>query len=103
MDEKDSDQLQFRGQDAIECKNFVAALIKLAFTQGKQRDDQWIADFAATCMADDALVWWSALDEEVQGSWKLLRQAMLSEYGSMFCGGSGEEAENFVRAVSRKL
>ncbi|KIO15849.1 hypothetical protein M407DRAFT_34543 [Tulasnella calospora MUT 4182] len=50
-------------------------------------------------MADDALAWWSALDEEVQGSWKLLRQAMLSTYRPMFCGGSGEEAERFIRAV----
>lgn len=86
----------------MECKSFIAELIKLAFAQGKQRDDQWIADFAATCMADNALVWWSALDEEVQGSWKLLRQAMLSKYRPTFCGGSGEEAEDFIRAVSDK-
>ncbi|KAG9033820.1 hypothetical protein FS837_002327 [Tulasnella sp. UAMH 9824] len=102
MDGKEFDQLEFRGQNATECKNFIAALLKIAFAQGKQRDDQWVADFAATCMSDDALVWWSALDEEVQGSWKLLRQAMLSEYGSRFCGGSGEEAEKFVRAVYHK-
>ncbi|KIO24617.1 hypothetical protein M407DRAFT_25957 [Tulasnella calospora MUT 4182] len=53
-------------------------------------------------MADDALAWWSALDEEVQGSWKLLRQAMLSTYRPMFYGGSGEEAENFICAVRDK-
>lgn len=98
----DSNQLQFRGQDGTECRNFIAALLKIAFAQGKQRDDQWMADFAATCMVDDALAWWSALDEEVQGSWKLLRQAMLSTYRSMFYGGSGEEAENFVRVVRDK-
>lgn len=61
-----------------------------------------MAEFAATCMADDALVWWSELDEEVQGSWKLLKKAMISQYGSIFCGGSGEEAEKFVRAVRDK-
>ncbi|KIO28256.1 hypothetical protein M407DRAFT_22470 [Tulasnella calospora MUT 4182] len=98
----DSDQLQFRGKDATECKSFIAALLKLAFARGKQRDDQWMAEFAATCMADDALVWWGELDEEVQGSWKLLRQAMRSEYRPMFYGGSGEEAEKFIRAVRDK-
>ncbi|KAG9021837.1 hypothetical protein FS837_006943, partial [Tulasnella sp. UAMH 9824] len=61
-----------------------------------------MTDFVVTCLVDNALLWWSTLDEEVQGSWKLLRQAMVSEYGSRFCGGSGEEAEDFVRAVHRK-
>lgn len=53
-------------------------------------------------MADDALVWWSELDEEVQESWKLLKKAIISQYGSIFCGGSGEEAEKFIRAVRAK-
>ncbi|KAG9032124.1 hypothetical protein FS837_002796 [Tulasnella sp. UAMH 9824] len=101
-DEKDSEQLRFRGQDATECKRFIAALLKLAFTQGKQRDDQWMAEFAASCIEDDALVWWSDLDEEVQGSWNLLKQVMRSEYRLMFHEGSGEEAEKFVRVVRDK-
>lgn len=53
-------------------------------------------------MANDALRWWSALDEDVQGSWKLLRRAMLSKYRPVFCGGSGEEAERFIRTVRDK-
>ncbi|KAG9043070.1 hypothetical protein FS837_010066 [Tulasnella sp. UAMH 9824] len=102
MDERDPSQLEFRGQDATECENFIRAISKYAFSQGKQRDDQWIADFVATCMANDALRWWGALDEEVQGSWKLLRRAMLSRYHPMFHGGSGEEAEKFIRGVNDK-
>ncbi|KAG8920268.1 hypothetical protein FRC01_000848 [Tulasnella sp. 417] len=94
--------LQFRGQDATECEDFIRAISKHAFSQGKQRDDQWIADLAATCMANEALRWWGALDEEVQGSWKLLRRAMLSKYRPMFYGGSGEEVEKFIRAVCDK-
>ncbi|KAG9042178.1 hypothetical protein FS837_011187 [Tulasnella sp. UAMH 9824] len=100
--ETDSEQLQFRGQNAAECRNFIAALLKLGFARGKQRDDQWMADSAATYMTDDALVWWNTLDEETQGSWKLLSQAMLSEYRPMFYGGSGEEAEKFIRAILDK-
>ncbi|KAG8912131.1 hypothetical protein FRC01_005272, partial [Tulasnella sp. 417] len=92
-------QLQFRGKDATECEDFISAIVKRAFAQGKQRDDQWMADFAANCMVNDAMRWWSKLDEEVQGSWKLLRRAMLSRYRQMFHGGSGEEVEKFIRAV----
>ncbi|KAG8908679.1 hypothetical protein FRC01_007306, partial [Tulasnella sp. 417] len=97
-----SSQLQFRGQDATECEDFIQTISKYAFSQGKQRDDQWIADLAATCMTNDALRWWGALDEEVQGSWKLVRRAMLSKYRPMFQGASGEEAEKFIREVCDK-
>ncbi|KAG9022830.1 hypothetical protein FS837_006126, partial [Tulasnella sp. UAMH 9824] len=89
-------------QDATECEEFITAIVKHTFAQGKQRDDQWVADFAATCMAYDATRWWSALDEEVQGSWRLLRRAMISRYRPMFNGGSGEEAEEFIRVVRDK-
>lgn len=61
-----------------------------------------MADFAATCLVKDAMRWWSTLDEEVQGSWKLLRRAMLLKYWPMFHGGSGEEAEKFLGAVRDK-
>ncbi|KAG9047180.1 hypothetical protein FS837_002872 [Tulasnella sp. UAMH 9824] len=98
----DSEELSFRGKDATECEEFIAAILKHAFARGKQRDDQWMADFAATCLANDALRWWSGLDEEVQGSWKLLRRAMFSKYRPVFHGGSGEEAEIFIRTVCDK-
>ncbi|KIO26909.1 hypothetical protein M407DRAFT_23848 [Tulasnella calospora MUT 4182] len=58
-----------------------------------------MADFAATCLETGALRWWSGLNQEVQGSWNLLRRAMFSRYRPLFHGGSGEEAENFIRAV----
>lgn len=98
----DSELPKFRGKDAAECEEFIAAILKHAFAQGKQRDDQWMADFAATCLANDAIRWWSLLDEEVQGSWKLLRRAMILKYRPLFYGGSGEEAEIFVRTVCDK-
>ncbi|KAG8948353.1 hypothetical protein FRC04_009849 [Tulasnella sp. 424] len=93
---------QFRGTDAKECKEFIAAVVKHAYSQGKLRDDEWIADFAASCFVDDALGWWSWLDEETQGSWKLLRQAMLTRYHPIFCGKNGEEAEQFVFSVRQR-
>ncbi|KAG8943833.1 hypothetical protein FRC04_002456 [Tulasnella sp. 424] len=93
---------QFRGTDAKECEEFIAAVVKHAYNQGKLRDDGWIADFAASCFVHDALRWWSWLDEEIQGSWKLLRQAMFSRYHPLFYGKSGEEAEQFVFSIRQR-
>ncbi|KAG8943837.1 hypothetical protein FRC04_002460 [Tulasnella sp. 424] len=93
---------QFRGTDAKECEEFIAAVVKHAYNQGKLRDDEWIADFAASCFVHDALRWWSWLDEETQGSWKMLRQAMFSRYRPLFHGKNGEEAEQFVFSVRQR-
>lgn len=62
-----------------------------------------MADFAATCMTEDALRWWSELDEEIQRSWKLLRRALFSRYRPLFYGHSSDEAEQFVFSVRRRI
>lgn len=90
------DQLKFFGKDSNECENFIADVMKRAYDQGKQRDDEWIADFVESCLRQDALHWWTELDEATQGSWKLLRKALLLRFGPLFSGESGEEAEKFV-------
>ncbi|KIO30114.1 hypothetical protein M407DRAFT_158324 [Tulasnella calospora MUT 4182] len=45
--------------------------------EGKQRDNAWIADFAALCFAGDALRWYETLDDDVQLDWSKLRRAVL--------------------------
>ncbi|KAG8990364.1 hypothetical protein FRB90_001797 [Tulasnella sp. 427] len=47
---------------------------------GKQRDYQWMADYASTCFQGKALRWFSKLDDETQGDWKLLERAMLRDF-----------------------
>lgn len=49
---------------------------------GKQRDDQWMADYASICLDGGALAWYENLDDVVRGDWKLLRQALLSRYAN---------------------
>ncbi|KAG9027345.1 hypothetical protein FS837_004305 [Tulasnella sp. UAMH 9824] len=64
-----------------------------------------MADSTATRMTGDALVWWNTLDRRFKEVGDYLAkqcQAILSKYGSTFCGGSGEEAEQFIRAVRDK-
>ncbi|KAG8988336.1 hypothetical protein FRB90_002819 [Tulasnella sp. 427] len=94
--------LMFEGRHAVECEDFIGAVQRYTFAQGKPVDDRWVAQFASSCFTRDALRWWSNLDDEVQSSWKLLRKAMLDRYQPLFQGTSGEEAEYFVRMVSQR-
>ncbi|KAG9019189.1 hypothetical protein FRB90_005525 [Tulasnella sp. 427] len=103
MSTAESDQLlEFQGKDIEECEKFIAAVNRHARDNGKLRDDQWIADFVAVCLSGDALIWWSLLDENVQGSWRLLRKEMISQSRPIFYGRSGSEAEGFVHQVRRR-
>lgn len=48
-----------------------------AHMEGKQRDDEWIADFATMCFSGNALRWYETLDDDVQRDWSKLRRAIL--------------------------
>ncbi|KAG8870271.1 membrane anchor subunit of succinate dehydrogenase, Sdh4, partial [Tulasnella sp. 331] len=52
---------------------------RVAFAEG-QRDNYWLADYVETCLIDDALVWYDALDEIIQRDFRLLRTAMLQHF-----------------------
>ncbi|KIO22809.1 hypothetical protein M407DRAFT_27684 [Tulasnella calospora MUT 4182] len=96
------DHLEFQGKDLKECERFISSINKHAREEGKLRDDQWIADLVAICLTGDALIWWSLLDAETQGSWRLLRQAMISRFRPLFYGKSGSEAEDFVYQIRQR-
>ncbi|KAG8900691.1 actin, partial [Tulasnella sp. 408] len=60
---------------------FVQSVQRIAFTQNRQRDDAWIADFVSTCLSGPALIWYStALDKATQWDWSELRRAMIQRY-----------------------
>lgn len=73
-------EIIFDGDDQVDCRKFVATINRHAFTSGKAKDDQWIAEFAGACFAEDALVWYVGLEDETRDSRKLLRKAILTEY-----------------------
>ncbi|KAG8943829.1 hypothetical protein FRC04_002452, partial [Tulasnella sp. 424] len=102
ISKSESERLDFSGRDSTECEHFITTVRKYAYYQGKQRDDKWIADFVGTRLRQDALRWWTGLDEATQGSWKLLQNALIARYGPVFHGESGEEAEKFVFAVHQR-
>lgn len=75
-----SDPVVFSGIDGRECERFIRSIKSHAFAQQKQRDYEWMADLAATLLDGAALRWYSQLDEDVQGNWKLLEKALLAQY-----------------------
>ncbi|KAG8922087.1 hypothetical protein FRC00_007835 [Tulasnella sp. 408] len=72
--------VSFRGQDGNEAEEFIQAVRRAAFNANKDRDDEWMARFASTCMSGKALRWYESLDDDVQDSWKRLRKAILARY-----------------------
>ncbi|KAG9045540.1 hypothetical protein FS837_006141 [Tulasnella sp. UAMH 9824] len=72
-----AEEITFYGIDGEEAENFLRTVRKRALMEGKQRDNEWIADFAALCFAGDALRWYETLDDEVQLDWSKLRRAIL--------------------------
>lgn len=70
----------FHGVDGVEAEEWVCAVRQKALSLQKQRDNDWIADFASTCFVGDALRWYEDLDENVQRDWRKLRLALLTQW-----------------------
>ncbi|KIO30515.1 hypothetical protein M407DRAFT_242168 [Tulasnella calospora MUT 4182] len=72
------DAIIFRGEGP--CDDFLRAVRKAAFDKGKHKDGDWMAGYASTCFAGEALRWYEGLDDDVQDDWKQLRTAMLERF-----------------------
>lgn len=74
---------RFEGHDAKECEEFIYTIRLDAFEKDKDQDDVWVARYASTFMARDALRWFEELNLVTQTSWALLRKALLKEWPSV--------------------
>ncbi|KIO19584.1 hypothetical protein M407DRAFT_30775 [Tulasnella calospora MUT 4182] len=70
----------FKGNSWEECDDFILAIHKRAFWEGKQRDSGWMADFAATNFSRKARLWHSRLPEDVRHDWSKLEIALLERW-----------------------
>ena len=70
----------FDGISGVKCESFIQLVRRRAFSEGKSKDDEWMAQYAGMCFDGSALRWYESLDEEVQDSWKLLRAAILKQW-----------------------
>ncbi|KAG8878787.1 hypothetical protein FRB98_006000, partial [Tulasnella sp. 332] len=72
--------LSFSGKKTEDETIFLQDVKRLAFTEGRSRDNDWLVDYVETCLTGAALDWYSQLDEKVQMSWKQLRLALLQSF-----------------------
>jgi len=57
-------------------------LKKVALFHGRQRDDEWLVDYAEACLTGQALRWFSRLEKETLSSWMAVRNAFLGRFDS---------------------
>ncbi|KAG8892722.1 hypothetical protein FRC00_011652, partial [Tulasnella sp. 408] len=74
--------LSFSGAPGEKATSFIQNLNRRAFAHGKSKDDEWLSQYAAACLSDDALMWYYGLAEEVQNSWRRMCPALLKEFSS---------------------
>ncbi|KAG8871455.1 hypothetical protein FRB97_008669 [Tulasnella sp. 331] len=76
------ENLTFEGKDGESVTAFLQSVKRVAFSQGRQRDDEWLVDYLETCLSEEALVWYDELDDGIRGNYKILRSAMLQRFGA---------------------
>ncbi|KAG9006707.1 hypothetical protein FRB93_008439 [Tulasnella sp. JGI-2019a] len=75
--------LSFNGDDSEDVTEFVREVNRIALAQGRQRDEEWIFDFAEACLGGVAIIWLDQFQGENGPitSWKALRHALLDRFG----------------------
>lgn len=74
------EELVFRGTSGSECETFLYHVRRKGFSEGKLKDNEWMAGYASSFFKGDALRWHTRLDPEVQFDWSRLQQAMVEKY-----------------------
>lgn len=74
--------LTFSGGPTEDVTVFLQNVKRIAFAQGRQKDDVWLVEYVETCLVGAALRWFSELeDAEGVQSWRALRKACLERFG----------------------
>ncbi|KAG8985429.1 hypothetical protein FRB90_004708 [Tulasnella sp. 427] len=89
-----SDEIVFTGQGRDTGVNFISAVNRAAWRAGKLDDPKWTAQFAYSCFAKNALIWYEGLNDRVQQNWKELRAAILMEYAPNGTAGPADGPDN---------
>lgn len=76
---------------------FLRLVRQHALEKDKGTDDQWVALYAAAHLDGQALEWFEDQDEEIHGSWKLLRRAIIRRWPPP---GSGSVTPQTPRTLS---
>lgn len=82
---------------------FVRSVQRLAFQQGRVDDDRWIAHYVSACFDGEALLWYSELEEEIQGSWRNVRLALLRRYLHVAGGQLGSSGAHVTPTIGTTI
>ncbi|KAG8879751.1 hypothetical protein FRB97_001447, partial [Tulasnella sp. 331] len=74
------ENITFQGKEMEDATQFLQNVKRVAFAQGRQRDQEWLVDYVETCLAGDALEWYTELDEETRFNFDHLRIAMIKRF-----------------------
>ncbi|KAG8856587.1 hypothetical protein FRB96_006347 [Tulasnella sp. 330] len=78
------ERISFNGTASEDVTDFVREVKRIALDQGRQRDQEWMVDYAESCLGGAAIRWFSHLDEiskqQASVSWDALRQQLLDQF-----------------------
>ncbi|KAG9019211.1 hypothetical protein FRB90_005286 [Tulasnella sp. 427] len=89
--------LDFSGSPDESVGTFIKSVQRVALMKQRTHQDQWIAHYAAGCFDNDALIWYSDLDEDTCNSWRKLRKALLERYHPMARESGSQAAARIFR------
>ncbi|KAG9025642.1 hypothetical protein FRB95_009939 [Tulasnella sp. JGI-2019a] len=76
------ESLIFAGRLGEDVTLFLQCVKRVAFAQGRQRDNEWLVDYAETCLTGKALVWYTTLSKGVRTNFASLRIAMIDHFAA---------------------
>ncbi|KAG8864827.1 hypothetical protein FRB96_003413 [Tulasnella sp. 330] len=76
------EDLIFHGNENENVAAFLQKVKRVAFAQGRQRDQEWLVDYVEACLSDKALLWYTKLDERTWSDFNSLRVAMLEHFAT---------------------
>ncbi|KAG9025674.1 GTP-binding protein [Tulasnella sp. JGI-2019a] len=77
--------LTFSGNPSEDVTTFLGSVKRVAITQGRQKDDAWIADYVESCLRGKAMKWFDAAsvgDPSSFSRWQSLRRTFLERFDS---------------------
>ncbi|KAG8993121.1 hypothetical protein FRB94_011050 [Tulasnella sp. JGI-2019a] len=91
----------FSGGDSEDVTVFIRNVQEAAFAQGRQRDDEWRADYVGTRLTGAAMRWYLLLDDEIRFSWAKLCRALLQKFLPMQIAPTPLAIRPFMDIASR--
>ncbi|KAG9013355.1 hypothetical protein FRB93_000878 [Tulasnella sp. JGI-2019a] len=75
-----SEQLTFSGKETEDITTFLQEVQQIALAEGRQRDDDWRADYVGGCLKGPAFQWYIVQEDHIRFTWTSLCRALLQRF-----------------------